>query len=133
MQHESLGCYSCPCSLLLHVRLNYKVTSLHGVRPTHLRYFSFTMSNTQNISHQVYFGGVSLLRTVTPYSSRHVACGIRKTIKPSGKLETYSPNSQHHIVRGLKVLCMLYIANIHLQSYINFYLQNVSVQNQISV
>ena len=28
---------------------------------------------------------------------------------------------------------MLYIANIHLHSYINFYLQNVSVQNQIAV
>ena len=60
------------------------------------------------------------------YSSRHVACGIRKTIKPSGKLETYSPNSQHHVLRGLEVLCMFYIANINLHIYMHFYLQTFS-------
>ena len=45
-----------------------------------------------------------------------MACEIRKTIKPSGKLEIYSPNSQDHNPpgsRGAPSALILLITDLH--------------------
>ena len=81
-----------------------------------ITYFSSTRQHTKYFLSGLFWWCRSAPYRDTIESSRHVVCGIRKTIKPSGKLETYSPNSQHHNPPGsrgaLRALILL-ITNLH--------------------